>query len=188
MAFVDLNEGILELFGEAQGFGDRSIDFNRSKGFSRFLGSCAAEYAKNKADGICTACKKHPSRPGRVTCQSCKEYFRSWRRANPATDNVERLRALRARKKVEGVCLHCPAKAKPDATLCAACTEYQRNWRRGRGRESALRSQRASRAKNLAAGRCYCGRPRDREGRKCCGKCIATAIARRKERDALRSS
>lgn len=167
MAFVDLDEGILELFGEAQGSTSYETrraamaEFNGRRGFCvKLLDS--VRYAARKQRGECPRCRK-PVVGKNAHCKRCV-----------AAISASTMRAYR-QNAAAGRCVKCGLAC--TKRYCGDCfaklKTYQEKYR--------------------AKGGCVnCGKPRDCEFQKCreCREKRAAAMrARRaKERDALRSS
>lgn len=126
MAFTDLGEGILELFGDAQGgiayqhlLGEEA---RMQRGWHVLNREGAGKCARLVAAGKCRRCGWRPPKPGKHACANCLEKDRIYNQAHPYHQPPELRKMYREKYKAIGRCARCPNPAKPGRTRCEACT------------------------------------------------------------------
>ncbi len=151
---------ILEIFGEAQGFGHGAAlrEFSSKNGF-RALWTDDARYAAAKAASACPKCNRPLE--GRVVCRSCCK-------------KIAKRASVRGEEHASaGRCPRCGGEHDSNKTWCSKCLSDHAGYRSSR------------RKRMFAAGLCYCGAPRDGDKVRCvpCGTAkAAKARAKRKAR------
>jgi hypothetical protein len=137
---------ILEIFGEAQGFGHGAAlrEFSSRNGF-RPIFDDGARYDAAKAAGNCTECRKPVQ--GRVVCEVCCKKV------------SEALKVRRAERAAVGCCPRCGGERDVETVECRSCLE------RNASREAKRRKR------TIVAGVCFCGGARV-DGKKRCLRCL----------------
>ena len=116
MAFTDLNEGILEVFGEAQGSATYAAraQFNARNGFHPCW-TDSEKYQAAKARHVCPKCRR-PMQGETAHCSKCVKVA------------VECKKRRCERWKAEGACNTCGGERDCEKTRCASCREKQRKY------------------------------------------------------------
>ena len=181
MAFTDLNEGILGLFGEAQGYvPDVARVFNRGNQDVRCLRYIRThkDYFKRRYDahrqrGLCAKCGT-PS--DGAYCATCREVYAAYQAKS------------RAEAAADGTC-RCGATPEPGKKFCTTCLERARLYSKKRYRPKERRPKatpeqrtawdRQHRAAMKAAGKCARCPNAAKPGRTRCEACTAKERIRR---------
>jgi hypothetical protein len=98
-----------------------------------------ARRARARAEGKCGVCVSRMPDDGRRTCRVCldrswsyQERTKAWERRTRATTSTERMRVLRERRALAGICVRCCSSLQGLGSRCE-CGSEKETWSRGCG-------------------------------------------------------